>query len=436
MCCQNGEELATIIGQAINENPGKGALKALGGTFMPSMGNANRQDRYGWAELTFKSYEIDGDDILDGFGINNFPFNHGEYFGDSTHSHINAGDLIVSVTASISGDAQNVLEQLPACGWIRTDAGGRDFFAAGGGTMGQVPAFAPYHSREVYLHSAGNYRVRFYLAPNRISGLPFFEDGYSFYNKCQSASGISFPPITTAAKISSVGNVAVTVNGSGTKNIVHTEKIFVWSKAGVHRFNNESEATRDHMTQVHFSGLVDAIDRTRPVGAVGWAGERYSYLNSLEVETVSGTKLYAAGLGAWYQKLGFSPYGSSNSCMGGLGHFPHIRPMPHSPEASPRINGRANSASTSIQVPYEWNMGLGTNDSWYTSYIYNNTEGSPYGSHIDAITDNDDANVEDALNSFEGVYSRAFLVVSYESELPLVAKYDRDGITGTGDWHR
>ena len=439
--CQNGEELATIIGQAINENPGKGALKALGGTFMPSMGNANRQDRYGWAELTFQSYEIDGDDILDGFGIGNFPFNHGEYFGDGTHSHINAGDLIVSVTASISGNAQSVLEQLPACGWIRTDAGGRDFFAAGGGTMGQVPAFAPYHSREVYLHSAGNYRVRFYLAPNRISGLPFFEDGYSFYNKCQSASGISFPPITTAAKISLVGNVAVTVNGSGTKNIVHTEKIFVWSKAGVHRFNNENEATRDHMTQVHFSGLVDAIDRTRPVGAVGWAGERYSYLNSLEVETVSGTKLYAAGLGAWYQKLGFSPYGSSNSCMGGLGHFPHIRPMPHSPEASPRINGRANNASTSIQVPYEWNMGLGTNDSWYTNYIYNNTEGSPYGRFLNQdstslITEKaeSDDNTLDALNSFEGVYSRAFLVVSYESELPLVAKYDRDGITGTGDW--
>ena len=46
--CQNGEELATIIGQAINENPGKGALKAMGGTFLPSMGNSMRQDRYGW----------------------------------------------------------------------------------------------------------------------------------------------------------------------------------------------------------------------------------------------------------------------------------------------------------------------------------------------------------------------------------------------------
>ena len=84
--CQNGEELATIIGQAINENPGKGALKALGGTFMPSMGNANRQDRYGWTELTYESYQVNGDIVGDGFS--NLPFNHGEYFGDGTHSHL------------------------------------------------------------------------------------------------------------------------------------------------------------------------------------------------------------------------------------------------------------------------------------------------------------------------------------------------------------
>ena len=38
--CQNGEEFATILGAAINTFPGAGALKALGGTHMPSMGNA------------------------------------------------------------------------------------------------------------------------------------------------------------------------------------------------------------------------------------------------------------------------------------------------------------------------------------------------------------------------------------------------------------
>ena len=48
--CQNGEEMATVLGAAINAFPGAGALKSLGGTHMPSMGNAMRQDRYGWVD--------------------------------------------------------------------------------------------------------------------------------------------------------------------------------------------------------------------------------------------------------------------------------------------------------------------------------------------------------------------------------------------------
>ena len=417
--CQNGEELATIIGQAINENPGKGALKALGGTFMPSMGNANRQDRYGWIQLEFLSYEVNGDVVQDGF--NDLPFNHGEYFGDGVHSHVS--DLVVSVTAR-GFNSQSELEQIPACGWIRTDTGGRDFFAR---RLEGIPAFAPYHSREVYLHSANNYRVRFYLAPNRISGLPFFEDGYSFRDKCEGVPGISFPPITAT----SIGGSSIDIDGGNAESET-TNLIFVWSKAGVHRFNNEPVASRDHMTQVHFSGLVDAIDRTRPVGAVGWAGERYSYLNSLGIETDGGERLYAAGLGAWYQKLGFSPYGSSNSCMGSLGHYSHIRPMPNSPEASPRVNGRPNNNSDPIKIPYSWHMGLGTNDAFYNDYTFANSQGSIYGQQPGITAGDDD--YQEALESFEAVYSRAFLVVSHESELPLVAKYDRDGITGLGDW--
>jgi hypothetical protein len=53
--CQNGEELATVVGSAINTFPGAGALKAMGGTHMPSMSNAMRQDRYGWVEKTFSA---------------------------------------------------------------------------------------------------------------------------------------------------------------------------------------------------------------------------------------------------------------------------------------------------------------------------------------------------------------------------------------------
>ena len=50
--CQNGEELAALLGAAINTYPGGGALKAMGGTFLPSMGTSNRQDRYGWVEIS------------------------------------------------------------------------------------------------------------------------------------------------------------------------------------------------------------------------------------------------------------------------------------------------------------------------------------------------------------------------------------------------
>ena len=83
------------------------------------------------------------------------------------------------------------------------------------------------------------------------------------------------------------------------------------------------------MTQVHFSGIVDAIDRTKPIGAVGWHGERYSYLNSLRV----GTEGYAAGLGAYHPFLNFTPYGTASTVMNVYGSLPLIAPLPDSPES-------------------------------------------------------------------------------------------------------
>jgi hypothetical protein len=53
---QNAEELATIISASINTFPGKDPLKAMGGTFMPSMQNAHKQDRYGWVKASIVSY--------------------------------------------------------------------------------------------------------------------------------------------------------------------------------------------------------------------------------------------------------------------------------------------------------------------------------------------------------------------------------------------
>ena len=53
---QNAEELGAVISASINTFPGKDPLKAIGGTFLPSMQNAHKQDRYGWVELAVNQY--------------------------------------------------------------------------------------------------------------------------------------------------------------------------------------------------------------------------------------------------------------------------------------------------------------------------------------------------------------------------------------------
>ena len=379
--CQNGEELATILGQSINEFPGSSAIKAMGGTFAPSMGNAMRQDRYGWVEMSFGSYVIDGA--------------HG------TPTTLNSSKTILKAT--ISGASQATLEQIPACGWLRTPDGGTTTVGSG-----DIPTFAPYHSREVVSNGGGGFDVHFLLAPNRVHSLPLMESLTTHQNKHQ------------------FGTVTHPDYSGGSPSAV-----YVWSKAGVHRFNNENDSTRDHMTQVHFSGVVDAIDRTRPVGAVGWAGERYSYLNSLKV----GSEQYGAGLGAWHPMLGFSPYGSSNSCMTTFGHLAHSNPITFTPEASQRINNQGN-AETVITTPYTWKYSLASTNSYYTSAAQDSAENSNLGADPVTYRDiNDDTfALPRSLHMPQGVYSRAFVVISYESEMALVAKHDRDEIKATGDW--
>ena len=372
--CQNGEELATIIGQAINENPGKGALKAMGGTFMPSMGNAMRQDRYGWVELTWLQV----------------------YTNDTASSSKSFFE------GTITGATQDELEQIPACGWIRTDDGGRPVHGSD-----PTPAFAPYHSREVY-NNGGTWTVRFWLAPNRITGKAQFEDITTWHNKCEG------DPLTVP------GMSPIPPPPPGLPDTV-PDKFYVWSKSGVTYYNNNSDTTRNHMTRSHFSGLVDAIDRTRPVGAVGWAGERYSYLNSLKV----GTEGYGAGLGAWYNKLGFSPYGAASSVMSTFGHIPNLTPMRNSPEASGILNNRSNSDSI-ITSPYSWDYDE------TAAATYENIDTSTY--FANPLNTNEDNQIPQSLANQQGVFARAFLVISYEGEMPLVAKRDRDGITATGDW--
>jgi hypothetical protein len=279
---QNAEELATIISASINTFPGKDPLKAMGGTFMPSMQNAHKQDRYGWVKASIVSYTAE------------------------------SGGTPASLVIDGSYD------KLPNYGWVRV-------------SDGTDAHYAPYISTS-------------YSSPNLTLTLAKSPDGGS--------TNLINPDDSSAF----------------TYDSRVTYEAYVWTKAGTHRHNNDSANTsRDHMCQVHFSGFVDAVDRTRPVGAVGWHGERYSYFNSLDL----GSNTYAAGLGAWHPFLGFNPYGAAETCLTG---------------------------SAPVTVTGETAANTFTSDYCVT-----------------------------------GLASRHLIVISHESELPLIAKADRNGTTCTGD---
>ena len=371
--CQNGEELATVVGAAINAFPGAGALKAMGGTHMPSMGNSMRQDKYAWRALGVPTAYVD---------------NSGT--GNYIDSAVNA--------------SQSSLEQVPASGWLRVHNGNTTYFAC-------------YHSREVIADSS-NWKVRFYLAPNRLNGASVFEG-----------------PLTWQHKKGGPSHTIPTLTSSFT--------LFVWTKAGTIRFNNEDDSTRDHMTQVHFSGIADAIDRTRPIGVAGWHGERYSYLNSLKMtKNTSGTG-YAAGLGAYHPMLGFNPYGVAGSVITKHSHLPVVSPQQFSPESTSTIDGIGAKVAKYIkktQFYTDYNLQTGSGETWNSSnvtYAFKDTDVLTGDNVFDLPYNNvvaDDYDKQPAeLSSAHGLYTNAFLVVSYESESALVAKHDRDSIRCTGD---
>jgi len=399
--CQNGEELATIIGAAINTFPGAGALKAMGGTFMPSMGNALRQDRYGWKAHTVTAYRNDGSGVS-GSAV------------DTT------ADLDRQISAmsylDVSVGSDSLGEQVPASGWLRT--GTQHKVTVASSKENAAPAYAPYHTRIVYA-SGGDYYIRFYLGYNYLTGNKAFENVETWHDIETAGSGDTFTNI-------------IGTNDVNLPTIAADDIVYVWTKAGTFSYNNENASSRNHMTNVHFSGLVDAIDRTKPTGVVGWAGERYSYLNSLGVTPTGGSKSYAAGLGAWHPMLGFSPYGSSNSCMTTLSHLPHSAPMPNSAE-SIRPDESYVNYPVSGDAPYDTfgDMDTEVRNSEYGTYKPGYADVSDFNSTPTYYNQED---ITSELHNVQGVYSRAFLVIAYESELPLVAKYDRDGITCTGDW--
>ena len=438
---QNAEELATIISASINTYPGKDPLKAIGGTFMPSMQNAHKQDRYGWVQLDVNQY---------------------------TAQSGAAATLRVTSTATT----------LPNYGWLRV-------------SNGTTSAYAPYVSHAI---SAPN--TTFTLGKGPISTIPSGVDTITGGSGYTGATGVATTggsgtglTVNTTVGSGAVTGVAINNPGSGYKDnetititggggnatflingVTNTTDLidpvtgrivaadsnyeaYIWTKTGTHRHNNTLQTTRDYMTQVHFGGYTDAVDRTKPVGAVGWHGEAYSYLNSYYAPelgktgilinngggyssshtgamTVDGISvptsttgfetnitnvgivnnetalfksdgtfigivtahnettitvgagiavalsdntelflgLYPAGLGAWHPFLGFSPYGAIETCL-------------------------ASGAP------------VGTSEN--PSAVYNN-------------------------HCVNGLSSRHLVAISYEGDLPIIAKADY-GITKTGD---
>ena len=532
--CQNGEELACLLGAAINTFPGKGALKAIGGTFMPSMGNSSRQDRYGWirAESTSIPPNAVGAQISLVYGNDTNPVSPGAVtgnpavaaFGYSNQTvssapmsrltavnvnfdvDVNPGDPLLPVVSGpatfpaaiqigqqISGNGlaansvvlsfdavtqsihvnpppttalpltaqtmtlqtntigntastgggnlkqgdcfidlrlpfaldigqQDLARKIPASGWLRTEAQ-QDY----GGTVSpdvKSSAWCPYNSRVFYQDDANLY-VRMYLSYNKLTGLKAFEDGetwriFALNTIQQNSSGGSASAGVTIPH-------PVPLNGMS---------VWIWSKSSTLTVDNSANGRyfSKGIGSVHFSGLVDAIDRTKPVGAVGWHGERYSYLNTLPVVQSNGTTGYGAGLGAWHSMLGFSPYGGSSSCATVLGHLPHITPLPNTPESMPPNDAPGRSLST---FPSDSNSESDT-PSWgaddaiaYGEYVVGWAEGAQFNNPptIRKIPE-----LQKELVNPQGTYARSLLVVAHEGELSLIARKDRDSFTATGDY--
>ena len=368
---QNAEELGAVISASINTFPGKDPLKAIGGTFLPSMQNAHKQDRYGWVELAVASYTAQ------------------------------SGNDPASATAA-SLVATSTSTTLPPYGWLRVSDGATAGFApyvsysvsAPNTTflLGKSPVVSSILSASI----GGSHRGDGYPpGTNALNGLG--GTGTGLIVQVTNSAGAPGPLDTGAVTIVNPGSgyssgdtitveggspaATLTFNLTANSNVTNPEnnrdvavtnsfKAYIWTKAGTHRHNNDSSVTaRDHMTQVHYNGLIDAVDRTKPIGAVGWAGEAYSYMNSYTGAQI-GSGVYPAGLGAWHPFLGFNPYGAAETCL---------------------------AASAPV----------GTGD----------TATATFSEHC-----------------VNGLSSRHLIAITHESELPLIAKADRDGILCSGDW--
>ena len=462
---QNAEELATVISCAINEWPGTGALKALGGTFLPSFQHAHKQDRYSWVKLPIDETPATGG--LNGRVDNlTYMYNNNKVGGDGSQLGLNGligasttQGFTIGIGPTSTGAGGNLIPyELPPFGvgriwagpdgtaghWISSYSSEDDDNATGQGIdtnptqvpQGTIGNYFFYRSVSAFddtaLKATGASRS-FYLSENYRTGMrcpenPTLDIGRRWAGGGTAPVGYYTYPGNKYLDCAVMNLVPGPVeSGAG---------MFIWTKTGNHRWDNggignifsqaavtahktayglgnvsEQLTTSLSATMVHFNGLHDAVDRTRPIGAVGWSGNQYSMLNSIGAayDVASTAYTIPRGRGAWHAKLGFSPYGNALACHNSnwIGQY-----------APSTINSGGNAAQT-ITNPTASQTDNTFNDSDVASTAAGHEQYSAGWATI--------------YNKPSGTSERHYVVITHESELPLIARADRLGVVGIGD---
>lgn len=456
---QNAEELATAIACGINEWPGHAGLKALGGTFLPSFQHAHKQDKTAWASLPM--------DTTVGAGAHSARADHLKYhYGVTSLGETTGGNHWVGTPAQTGmtigvGGATNFLPVgLPHVGYGRlwSDAPGftakswlSKFSHGLDGAVFPLPTIDP--NLGISTYSVANHGLYFfyrgmsahndtlvtvpganrsvYLGVNHRTGLRTIEDstldcGVQDHTPGGASAGLTFP----GGRFLDCAVMTLAIAGT-------IPTMFINTKTGNHRWDNGGLTTAPSIaandanktayklgtltkgisetassSHVHFNGLHDAVDRTRPIGAVGWAGNQYSMLSNMgmwQTEYSTGNFAYAPprGLGAWHPFLRFNPYGKALQC-----HASN-----HSGLYISQYGRRGNTGTTFIHGDPPAPV-TGTETAETTVASSHETYSNGWST---------------AANFPKGTSDGHFVVISHETEASCIARSDILKIVGFGD---
>ena len=457
---QNAEELGAVISCGINEFPGHGGLKALGGTFLPSFQHAHKQDKTAWAQIpidrTAGSSALNGRDDHLQFHLLGSTASVGTQ-GSAAASH-EAGALNKQgMTIGVALPTNYMPYALPYVGMGRiwgssyTAVSWMTEASMGGlydpllprmanlktydaSTRGMYFYYRGISAQDDTLTVATGANRSLYLGMNYRTGLRTVED-----------------PTLDCAKMD-VGTPRWTLPGGvyldcAVMDLASAGEpdqdfwMYINTKTGNHRWDNGAISPDANQTivagyatdyklgsdtrklpetlastQVHFNGLHDAVDRTRPIGSVGWAGNQYSMLNSIGAfyENTPHGNGYGMprGLGAWHPFLRFSPYGNAMQC-----HDSNQNGL-YAPSKS------FGGAATGLTNPLPPSGDGLLNNNW----IATSSSSTSASSH-----ETYESGFPSVSNLPKGTHEGHFIVISHEGESGIIARSDILNIVGYGD---